>query len=157
MQWLACRALTGKEYFVRRKIKDLAPGAEIIVPRNYTKEIKDGHVKTKSERMLPGYILIGTPEALDRDVLKNFVKVIGKVSEEEIVAIKASQGSKNEVLADGINILVIDGPFQGCRGKIIKQKEEGILSCRIMFQGIELFVDLDPKILSSLSAAPEED
>ena len=155
MEWLACRALTGKEYFVRRKIKELAPEAEIIVPRIYNKEIKDGAVKTKSERMLPGYIIIGTPGVLDRDKLKNFVKVIGLVSEEEIVSIKASQGSKNDVLVDGMNVLIVDGPFQGCRGKIVSQKEEGILNCRIMFHGMELFADLDAKILSSLVSKVE--
>lgn len=155
MIWVACRALTGQEYFIRRKIKDLAPEAEIIVPRIYNKEIKNGTIKSKSERMLPGYILIGTKEVLDRDKLKNFVKIVGMVTEEEIALIKASEGEKNDILADGMNILVIDGPFQGCKGKIMKQKEDGIMNCRIMFQGIELFVDIDTKLLSSLAGKIE--
>lgn len=157
MEWLACRALTGKEYFVRRKIKELVPGAEVIVPRSYTKEIKDGNIKTRSERMLPGYILIGTPEVLNRDLLKAFVKVIGKVSDPEIDLIKANQGSKSDILVDGMQVLVIDGPFQGCKGKIMKQKEEGIMNCRIMFHGMELFVDIDSRLISSLTARAEED
>src|SRR5665213_1907877 len=143
MQWIAARALTGKEYQIRKRIKELAPEAEIIVPRTYIKEIKDGAVKTKSERMLPGYILIGTPETLDRDKLKNFVKVVGMVSEAEIVSIKATEGHKSDVLVAGMSVLVIDGPFQGCKGKIIKQNEGEIMNCRIMFHGMELFVDLD--------------
>lgn len=152
MKWLACCVLTGREYFVRRKIKDLAPGAEILVPRIYTKEIKNGIVKTKSERMLPGYILIGTAEDLDRDLLKGFVKVIGKVSDVEIATIMANQGSKSDILADGMNIIVIDGPFQGCRGRINKQNEDTTMNCRIVFQGMEIIMNLDPKILSSLNS-----
>lgn len=155
MYWLAARALTGREYFVRRKIRLLAPEAEIMVPRIYTKIIKDGIVRTRSERMLPGYLLIGTPEILDRDKLKNFVKVIGMVTELEIASIKAIQGSATDILADNMAILVIDGPFQGCRGKIIKQKEDGIMNCRIVFQGMELFLDIDAKLISSLSAKAE--
>lgn len=155
MEWLACRALTGKEYFVRRKIKDLAPEAEILVPRSYTKIIKEGIVRTKSDRMLPGYILIGTPEPLNRDLLKNFVKVIGKVTEAEMIEIRALCGDKNDILAAGLSVLVVDGPFQGCKGKIIKQNADTTMNCRIVFQGIELFIDIDPKILSSLSSKVE--
>jgi transcription antitermination factor NusG len=156
MHWIAARALTGKEYFVRRKIKSLAPLAEILVPRVYTKEIKDGKVRTHSERMLPGYLLIGTPDPLDRDLLKGFVKVIGSIGEEEIKEIKLKQGNKSEIMSDGMNVLVIDGPFQGCNGKILKEKEVGVSNCRILFQGIELIVDIDTKLLSSLSGKEED-
>ena len=107
--------------------------------------------------MLPGYLLIGTPDVLDRDKLKNFVKVIGKVSEDEIASIKATQGDKSDILVDGMNVIVVDGPFQGCKGKILKQVSEGKMNCRVVFQGIELFVDLDPKILSSLTSNKSED
>jgi transcription antitermination factor NusG len=153
LHWLACRVVTGKEYFVRKKIKDMAPFAEILVPRKYTKLLKNGAIKTRSERMLPGYLLIGTTEVLDRSELKNFVKVIGSVSESEISVLMAQEGQKEHELGVGLNILVIDGPFQGCKGKINKQNEDKTMNCRLVFQGMELMADMKADLLSSIDSA----
>jgi Transcription antiterminator len=156
MFWLACRVATGKEYFVRKKILDMAKHAEILVPRKYSKVIKNGTIKTRSERMLPGYILIGTNEVLNRAELKNFVKVIGEVSEKEVAILMAQEGQKEAVLGIGLNVLVIEGPFQGCRGKITKYNADGTMNCKLMFQGLELTADMRAELLSSIGAAPLE-
>jgi transcription antitermination factor NusG len=152
MNWLACRVATGKEYFVRRKIKDLAPFAEILVPRRYTSVLSNGMLKTRSDRMLPGYLLIGTVEVLDRDKLRNFVKVVGMVTEQEIAVLVAQEGQKEHSLGVGLSVLVIDGPFQGCKGKIQKQNEDGSMNRKLMFQGMELQADMRAELLSSIGA-----
>ena len=152
MQWMACRVVTGKEYFVRRKITDMSSSAKILVPRRYTKEIKDGTIRTKSEKMLPGYLLIGTEEGLDISGLKNFVKVLGIITNVEVEALMAQEGQKDVNLVVGVNILVIDGPFQGCKGKIQGKNEDGTVKCRLTFQGIELMADMRLELLSSISS-----
>ena len=152
MKWTACRVATGKEYLVRKKIKDASPTAEILVPRRYTREIKEGVVRTKSERMLPGYLLIGAEEAFDDTILKGYARILGAVSEMEVANLVAQQGSKDDNLAVGISVLVIDGPFQGCKGKIQHYNEDGSMNCKLFFQTMEINADMKPELLSSVNA-----
>jgi transcription antitermination factor NusG len=150
MEWLACRVATGKEYEVRKKILDKVPEAQIEVPRKYTKEIKAGVVKTKSERMLPGYILVGTQTPLDPFLCKDFLKIVGRVSEEEFAMLKAQEGQKEANLDAGARILVIDGPFQGCKGDVKKQNSDGTFDCRLVFHGMELEATMKGELISTI-------
>jgi transcription antitermination factor NusG len=147
MKWLACRVTTGKEYEIRCKIKKVAPDAEIWIPRRYFVEIVDRKVKDKSERMLPGYILIGSETGVNPYMVKDFLKPIGPVTEEEIAILRAQEGSKKENLEVGSKILVIEGPFQGVKGNIMKEVEDN-LECRLVFQGIDLTVNLRKDFVS---------
>lgn len=151
MKWTACRVATGKEYLVRKKIKDVSPTAEILVPRRYTREIREGIVRTRSERMLPGYLLIGADEAIDDSVLKGYAKILGAVSEMEVANLVAQQGSRDDNLAVGISVLVVDGPFQGCKGKIQWYNEDGSMNCKLFFQTMEINADMKPELLSSVN------
>lgn len=151
MEWLACRVATGKEYSVRKKIIDKVPDAQIEVPRKYFKEINAGVVKTKSERMLPGYILVGTETRLDPFMLKDCLKVIGRVTEEEFAMLKAQEGQKEAILEAGARVLVIDGPFQGCKGNIGIQNSNGTYHCRLVFQGMELEADMRADLISTIN------
>jgi transcription antitermination factor NusG len=137
MKWIACKTTTGKEYDIRAKVKKIDPEAEIWIPRRYFIEIVDKKVKEKSERMLPGYILIGSEKGVNPYAVKGFLKPIGPVTEEEIAILKAQEGQKEELLETGSKILVIDGPFQGVKGSILREIE-GQLECRLVFQGIDL-------------------
>ena len=150
MQWIAASVSTGKEYLVRGKLKIIDPTAEILVPRKYYKVIENGMVKTKSEKMLPGYILIGSANPLNGEILKGFLKVVGKVTEEEIALLRAQEGTKEDILEVGIKVLVIEGPFQGCKGHIETTNKDGTLRCRVVFQGMEINMDMKSNILTSL-------
>lgn len=150
MEWLACRVATGKEYLIRGKIKMIAPDAEILIPRRYTKELHGGIIKTRSERMLPGYLLIGTQIPIDKLLERCFIKVIGKVTEEEIAVLRAQEGLKEEDLGVGVKILVIDGPFQGCKGVIEVDDKIGNMKCKLLFQSMEVKATIKAELLSSI-------
>jgi transcription antitermination factor NusG len=149
MRWLACRVTTGKEYDIRAKIKKIDALAEIWIPRRYYIEIVDRKVQDKSEKMLPGYILIGSETGINPYDVSSFLKPIGPVSEEEIAVLRAQEGQKKENLEVGSKILVIEGPFQGVKGNILKEVEES-LECRLVFQGIDLTVNLRKDFVSVL-------
>jgi transcription antitermination factor NusG len=138
MPWLACRVMTGKEYLVRSKIKQIVPDAEILVPRIHTRSVANGIVKNKSERMLPGYILVGSSEPINPFSIKHFMQVIGPVTDLEIARLRAQEGERNEELRVGGNVLVIDGPLQGSHGQILEMTTSGAFKCKITFQNMEL-------------------
>jgi len=149
MNWLACRVVgMENEYRARAKIKDLAPEAVIMVPRVSHREVKDGKVKVKSEKMLPGYLLIGTENLLDSFMLKSFIKVIGRVTQKEIDAIEAVASLETGLLEVGAQIMIIDGPFQGCKGHIESINEEDMVYCIFNFQGMQLDATLKPELVS---------
>jgi transcription antitermination factor NusG len=141
--------MTGKEYEIRAKLKKVDPNAEIWIPRRYYIEVVDRKVQDKSERMLPGYILIGSETGVNPLTVKDFLKPIGPVTEEEIARLRAQEGQKKENLQVGSKILVIEGPFQGVKGSILKEVDEG-LECKLVFQGIDLTVNLRRDFVSVL-------
>lgn len=147
MRWIACKTTTGKEYEIRAKLKKIDATAEFWIPRRHYVDIVDKKVIDKSEKMLPGYILIGTETDLDPYKIKGFLKPIGQVSEEEIALLRAQEGQKKENLEVGSRILVIDGAFQGCKGTIIKETDR-VFECRLVFQGIDLKVSLREDFVS---------
>lgn len=152
MEWVACHVITGKEYEIRARINKILPDAKIEVPRLYHKDIVDGRVKTRSERMLPGYILLGTDTPLNKELVDSFIKIIGKISEEEYLRIKAQEGHAEEKIEDGANILVIDGPFQGCKGKIEHQDAaKDMIDCLIQFSGLQIKTSLKRDLINAIS------
>jgi transcription antitermination factor NusG len=150
MEWLACRVTTGQEYLIRGKIKAIAPDAEVLIPRKYFKELKQGVVKTKSERMLPGYLLIGSQSDIGKALEKGFIKVVGKVTEEEVALLRAQEGLKEDDLGVGIKVLVLDGPFQGCKGTIEKDSGTGVMDCKLLFHSMEVNASVKSELLSSI-------
>lgn len=149
MNYLACM-VTGaeNEYRARAKIKDIAPTAEIMVPRVHHREVKNGKVKVRSERMLPGYLIIGTEEPLDAFQLKSFIKVVGRISQGEIDAIKAQETQEKGIIEVGTRIMIIDGPFQGCRGLVERVNEDETVYCIFSFQGMDLDATLKPELVT---------
>lgn len=152
MQWIACRVITGKEYEIRARINKVLPDAIIEVPRLYHKEIVDGRVKTRSERMMPGYILVGSERPFSVGLIDSFIEVIGDITQEEYDIIKSKEGHKDEKIETGAKILVIDGPFQGCKGRIdLEDVERGILDCTLVFSGMEIKAKLKTELVSAIS------
>jgi transcription antitermination factor NusG len=149
MNWIACSVVGNEnEYRARVKIKALAPEAEILVPRINHREVKNGKVKVRSERMFPGYILVGTERLLDAFQLKSFIKVIGRVTQAEMDAVIAQEGHETGLLEVGTQIMIIDGPFQGCKGHIDTINTDETLFCIFNFQGMQLQATLKPELVS---------
>ena len=84
MSWYALHVTTGKEYEIRSKLKSIDNNAEIYVPRKNYREVNRGVVKNKSERMLPGYILVNREKTLNALILGNFFQLVGMVTDQEI-------------------------------------------------------------------------
>jgi transcription antitermination factor NusG len=152
MKWLAFRVTTGKEYDIRNKIKEVDPVAEVWIPRRNYIDIVDHKAKEKTERMLPGYVLIGSENGINPLLVSGFIKLIGEVNEDEIAILKAQEGQKKAVYETGSRILVIEGPFQGCKGNILAEIG-GAFSCRLVFQGIDIKTSLRKDFISILSGS----
>jgi transcription antitermination factor NusG len=149
MNWLACSVVGSEnEYRARCKIKAIAPEAEILVPRVSHREIKDGKVKIRSEKMFPGYILVGTEQVLDAFQLKAFIKVIGRVSQLEMERVRAHETQETGIVEVGAKIMIIDGAFQGCKGHVESKNEDETLHCIFNFQGMQLQATLKPELVS---------
>jgi len=149
MNWLACSGVgTENEYRARVKIKAIAPEAEILVPRVHHRDVKDGKVKIRSEKMFPGYLLIGTEQLLDSGMLKSFIKVVGRVTQAEMDAVMAQEGQETGTVDVGAQIQIIDGPFQGCKGHVERINEDETLFCMFNFQGMHLETTLIPGLVS---------
>lgn len=146
--WVACRVTMGKEYLIRAKIMQAVPDAEILVPRIHTRSVENGIVKDKTERILPGYILVGSQTLINPLTVRNFMQVIGPVTEEEIARLQAQEGPRNEELVVGGRILVTDGPLQGSFGEILEMTSSGAFKCKVVFQSMELVIVLRSDFLA---------
>lgn len=151
MNWVVCRVPTGKEYEIRKKLKQLDDKAEIWIPRRYFIEFKNKKPVDRSERILPGYILVGSESDINPIIFKNFLKYIGPINEEEALHLISLEGDKKETLEIGAKVLVIEGPFQGCKGNILKELGEGVFECRIVFQGMSLTVKMQEGYINVIS------
>ena len=149
LNWLASRVVGSEnEKRARVKLKAIEPNVEIKVPRIQYREVKAGKIKYRSERMLPGYLLVGTENPLNTLEVKSFIKVIGKVTQREIEAIIAQEGQGNGTVEAGSKIMIVDGPFQGCKGHIETVNEDETLYCIFNFQGMQLDATLKPELVS---------
>jgi transcription antitermination factor NusG len=142
-KWWAARVLTGKEYQIKKAIKNHSDDCEIYIPRKLTTDIKDGRLEQKTENLLPGYILIGTEKDFGIGNIEGFVKIIGTITEEEFERIKQLEyiESNDGVLRDGARIIINDGPFIGCKGTVVSV-EDDMVNCRLIFQNMDIY----PKI-----------
>lgn len=149
LNWLACRVVGHEnEYRARVKLKAMEPNVEIKVPRIQYREVKNGKIKYRSERMLPGYLLVGTEEPLNTLEVKSFLKVIGRVTQREIEDVIAQEGQGSGTIEPGSKIMIVDGPFQGCKGHVESLKEDDLLYCVFNFQGMQLDATLRPELVS---------
>ena len=148
MQWIAVRTTTGTEYDVRAKIKLIDEKAEVYIPRKHTLTFDSGRAKERTEKILPGYVLIGSETRLNALQLKGNLKIVGDVTEEEIEHLRGIcgpiSGNKIEV---GSKIIVVEGPFQGVKGYIEKIEEDSY-RCILVFKGMEIPVSLGESFLS---------
>ena len=142
-KWWAARVLTGQEYKIKKAIKNHSDDCEIYIPRKLKTTVKDGRLEQTTENLLPGYILIGTEKDFGIGTIEGFVKIIGPITEEEFARIKGQEytESNNDILEDGVKIIINDGPFIGCKGTVVSV-EDDMVSCRLIFQNI----DIHPKI-----------
>lgn len=149
--WYAARVITGKEYEVREKIKKSYEDYNVYIPRRLVTEYKHGKLVQKTEKILPGYLLIGTSRPLSAFLKADFLKVIGKVTPREIEALKMQEIQEEGKIQEGQKVIVNNGPFAGIKG-VILSKEQGLdtARCRFVFQGRELEIDMRLDYLNSI-------
>ena len=148
--WYAARVFTGKEYDIKKEFKKLNMDCDIYIPRRLVTEYKHGKIEQRTERMLPGYILIGSEYPINAFLKADFLDIIGSVTPEEMKTLKEQEIDEDGSIVEGTKIIVNDGPFAGCKGKVMTRDIiKKSAKCRLMFQGIELEIDLRQDYLNS--------
>ena len=149
MEWFAARVMSGKEYDAKKNIESINGEYEIYIPRQAVRELKNGRIERKTEKMMPGYLLIGSETVINTPTIEEFVKIIGRVTQEEIDHLRAQEVGKNESLELGAKIIIVEGPMAGAKGHIIKYNENDTVKCKIVFQNIVVEVDLRLDFIST--------
>lgn len=151
-QWWILRVITGSEYDIKRQIKAVDKECEIYIPRRLVTEYINGQLKQKTERLLPGYVIVGSEKLLNLYLSQGPLKLIGKATEEEIENLHRQEYNEAEAIEVGSKIIVTDGPFAGCRGNILSDNldDDKTVKCRLVFQGMELEIDLRQDYLNSI-------
>jgi len=137
IKWTAARVMTGREYEAKQKLKENNEGCDIFIPRRLITEYKNGKISQKTERVLPGYLIIGSEKPINAYLFNDCLKIIGQVTPEEIDSLKAQEFKEYGDIEEGAKIIINDGPFAGCKGVILTQdKENNIAKCKLAFQGM---------------------
>lgn len=147
--WLAVRVATGKEYQVRNNLKEANIDSEIYIPRRLLTDMIRGKIQQKTERLLPGYLLIGSEKAINIAIFDDFVQVIGPVTPDEVEHLRGLEYQEIEYMEPGVKIIVTEGPFAGCKGTVMNVDEEKV-KCKLVFQGMELEIDMHPRYINSI-------
>lgn len=153
--WYAARVMTGKEYDIKKEIKKINSDCDVYIPRRLVTEYKDGKLHQRTEAMLPGYLLIAPPEGsqkpLNTFLREDFLEIIGRVTPEELESLKTQEIDENGIIEIGKRIIVVDGPFAGCKGKILgRDIENKSAKCKLFFQGMELDMDMREDYINTI-------
>lgn len=151
-QWWAASVMTGDEYEIKKKITREYPDCSIYIPRRRVIQHEKGRVVWKTEELLPGYILLGRDEPIDKEKLEGFVRVIGKVTEAEVKTLRDQENLEDEDIDMGSKIIVTDGHLAGCKGSVFENNGEKV-KCKIMFKNMEINVSLLKKNVSCIQSS----
>jgi len=157
MTWWAAQVASNKEYDTKRELISISSITEkdILIPRRQTYSMHDEDLKKKTETMMPGYILLNLgykPVLKGIEYLSNYIKILGKVTDEEIENITEHENIPEDLdVANGDKIIVTKGPFSGVKGTILEERNESKYFCRLVFHGNELDIDLDSNIIEKIS------
>lgn len=159
MSWWAAQVYSNREYDTEREL--IATGIlkeeDILIPRHKVFKLTNDkdEVTKKTEMAFPGYILLNltsiekTP-SMER--LSNHVKLLGKITEEEMSIIHSYEleGTAVNVTMND-KIIVTRGPFAGVKGMITSVEANGFLKCTLTFQGNQIQTNLNSKIVERLT------
>ena len=150
-RWYAARVITGKEYDIRKELRNLNIDCEVYIPRQLITEYKKGKIEQRTEKMLPGYLLIGSSSPLNAFLKADFLKIIGEVTPEEIKRLKALEIDEDGTIQVGSKIIIVDGAFAGCKGKVLKRDiENRTARCRLVFQGMDLEMEMRQDYINTI-------
>ena len=154
-QWYAARVMTGKEYEVREKIKKTYKDYEVYIPRRLITEYVKGKIHQRTEKMLPGYLLIAFSSLPTAFLLQaDYLKILGEVAPIEIERLKTQEIQEDGYMETGQKIIINNGPFAGVKGNILsilfEERCKGIAKCRLVFQGQELEVNMRLDYISTI-------
>ena len=142
-EWYVVNTVSGYEYKVKEKLDMMIKNSSdiqesifrVIVPEQTIVEYKDGVKKEKVKKMFPGYVLV---EMIMSDevwfIVRNTQGVTGFIGSsgkgakpipllpEEVDRILSNMGMSRldlaNDLAEGKQVKITDGPFQGMFGKV---------------------------------------
>ena len=151
-QWYAARVITGKEYEVREKVKKEYEGYEVYIPRKLITEYVKGKIQQRTEKMLPGYILIAFTDLPSTFLLQaDYLEVIGKVTPSEIEHLKTQEIQEDGHIEIGRRVIINNGPFAGVKGIILsKDRFSNNAKCKLSFQGQEIEVEMRLDYINSI-------
>ena len=149
--WYAARVLTGKEYDVRKELRKFNIDAEVYIPRRLVTEYKRGKIDQRTEKMLPGYLLIGSESPVNAFLKADFLKILGEVTPAELKHLKDQEIDEDGNIEVGKKVIVIEGAFAGCKGKVLsKDPLDKTAKCKLTFQGMELDVQMHQEHINSI-------
>ena len=151
-KWWAIKVITGQEYNAKKKLGDDNNDCEFFIPRQLITKFKDGQLIQKTERILPGYLLIGSESTINiYNTSSNPMRIIGEITQEEIKRLKIQEFTeKDENITQGSKIIIVEGPLAGCKGHVLEEKfKNKKVKCRLIFQGMELEIDMNGSYIST--------
>ena len=149
--WYAARVMTGKEYDIRKELQKINADCEVYIPRRLVTEYKRGKIHQRTEKMLPGYLLICPSKPLNAFLYEDFLKIIGPVTPEELKRLREQEIDETNSVEEGSKVIVNNGPFAGCKGKVLKSNAiDKTAVCRLVFQGMELEVTFKQEYINTI-------
>jgi len=168
MKWYVVHTLTGKEYAVKKSLKNMLAGdpekkkfvKTILIPTEKVAEVRDGEKKISERKFFPGYILVEM-ELNDKSwyFIKNTPGVSGFVGtrtrpvplmEEEVTEIlnQTKEAKAKPVpkimFKEGEAVRVKEGPFKNFTGTIEEtNSEKGKIKVMISIFGRATPVELE--------------
>lgn len=156
---------TGFEYSVAQDINKIFNNFEAVVPTKVLKEKRNGKWEDKNQILLPGYIFLFGEQKLEetlRDKVFNVYKLLQyKTGERALTGsdyeyamwVYRHNGSivTSEVIAEGKNVKVIDGPLLDITGKIVRlDKHKKRAWVEIDFDGQKRVISLSVECILEL-------
>jgi transcriptional antiterminator NusG len=165
MEWYALFVETGKEEYVRERLKFYFSEAILrpIVPRRNLTERKEGKVFHVTKTLFPGYVLIHTEmnTAVYEKIktIPKFIRILStgtcfsKVAEEEMLPILRLIGNNgvleySKVYLENSKVTVKSGPLQGLEGIIYRvDRRKHRAKIRLSFMNSIKTIDVGIEIL----------
>jgi len=151
VKWYAARVVTGREYDLKKKIKVSLSECEVYIPRQLVTDVVNGKIAQRTEKLVPGYIFIGTEKELPVQVIDGFIQIIGTVTDEEMDHLRELEYVESSDAAPlaGQKIIVNDGPLMGCKGTVVVW-EGDMAKCKLIFQGMEINAAMKKEYINSI-------
>ena len=151
LEWYAARVMTGDEYLIKKRLNRVYPDCVVYIPRLMSTDVKDNEVIQKTEKMLPGYVLLGSHSKISVGSMQENIEIIGRVSWSEVEEIKCQEYVGPIEIDSGTKVIITEGPFMGCKGCVQGDSACGKkVKVRIRFNEIECNPEINKEYVSGI-------